>query len=140
MAYFRWTNELDVIVEEMNDQHKVLIAIMNDIFELNAHGVSKFKILRKLNELVSYTCKHFRDEETYMESIQFTGRKNHKIIHEHLMRELTFFIEDFKANHEALTEKFFNFLNNWLVTHIEHTDNKYGLATWERSSYPSAGM
>jgi len=140
MTYFRWTNELDVMVDEMNDQHQVLISIMNDLFQLNERGVSKYKILRKLNELVSYTRKHFRDEEAYMESIKFTGRKNHKIIHERLLHELNSYVEEFKANHETLTEKLFNFLNNWLLTHIEHTDNKYGLASWERSQYPAAGM
>lgn len=140
MTYFRWTNELDVMVDDMNDQHKILISIMNDLFELNGRRAGKYKILRKLNELVSYTRKHFRDEEAYMESIKFTGRKNHKIIHERLLKQLNAYAEDFKVNNEGLTEKFFYFLKNWLATHIEHTDNKYGVASWEHSPFPAAGM
>lgn len=126
MSYFQWSNEFDVKVGKMNDQHKVLINIMNELYQLTDKGESKQLILNKLNDLVSYTRHHFRDEEMYMDAIQFEGRERHKIIHQHLLTELENHTEDFKSHRSSLSDDFFYFLKHWLTSHIKHIDIKYG--------------
>lgn len=126
MTYFKWTPDFDVKVQTMNDQHKVLIDIMDKLYELNDNGANKRDIQHKLDELGAYTRKHFADEERYMDSIDFEGRDRHKIIHKHLLTELDRHTTNFKELHQSLSEDFFFFLKHWLSSHIKHIDIKYG--------------
>ncbi len=129
MTYFRWTKELDVRVDKMNEQHKILIDLMEELFQLTMQKESKQKTLQKLNQLASFTRKHFREEELYMDAINFKGRDTHKIIHQQLLTELDGHVESFKNHHQLLSNDFFYFLRHWLTAHIKHIDIKYGIAS-----------
>ncbi|HEY5603255.1 MAG TPA: bacteriohemerythrin [Gammaproteobacteria bacterium] len=129
MSYFIWTKELDVKVEKMNAQHKILIDLMGELFQLTSLRESKQRTLQKLNQLASFTRKHFREEELYMDAINFKGRDTHKIIHQHLLDELDVHVEGFKNHHQLLSNEFFFFLRHWLTVHIKHIDVKYGIAS-----------
>lgn len=129
MAYLSWTPDFDVQVKTMNDQHKVLINIMEELYQLNEKKSGKFVLKSKLNELGLYTRKHFNDEEAYMESIGYEDLSRHKIIHEQLLSELDRYTEEFNNQYEILSESFFFFLKHWLTTHIRHIDIKYGKAS-----------
>lgn len=140
MTYFNWTPELDVKVDAMNDQHKILIDLMEDLYQLNDNDASKIQIQRKLDELGSYTRKHFRQEELYMDTINYEGRERHKIIHRQLLEELDKHTENFKNHHQLLNSDFFYFLRHWLTSHIKHIDIKYGNAAGEVAPVHASGM
>jgi hemerythrin len=126
MAYFKWNNELDINVDTMNEQHKILIGIMNDLYELNEEGASKAQLASTLDKLESYTRFHFNDEERLMESLDYEDIDRHKIIHKNLLAELYKHINKFHLDHDGLSDDFFYFLRYWLSTHIRHIDRKYG--------------
>ncbi|MGD8570382.1 MAG: bacteriohemerythrin, partial [Gammaproteobacteria bacterium] len=124
--YFKWDAELDINVDTMNEQHKILIDIMNDLYDLNANGASKMELASMLDKLESYTRFHFNDEERFMERSGYNDIDRHKIIHNNLLMELHKHITHFNQSHGGLTDEFFYFLRYWLSTHIRHIDRKYG--------------
>ena len=126
MTYFKWNNDFDIGVADMNAQHKILIGIMNEIYNLNQKGATKPELASAIGKLDSYTRFHFRDEEKYMESIGYDDLERHRLIHENLLAELEKHSSDFKKHHNGLSEDFFYFLRYWLSTHIQHIDRKYG--------------
>lgn len=126
MTYFVWNDELDINVDNMNEQHKILIGIMNELYDLNGKHATKTELTSAVKKLDSYTRFHFLDEERYMESIGYNDLERHKLIHKNLLTELEKHINDFAKHHRGLSDDFFYFLRYWLSTHIRHIDRKYG--------------
>lgn len=127
MAFIDWSNDFDVCVNDMNDQHKILMKIMNELFELNTSGKPKTLLMQKLGELGSFTVKHFTEEEQFMESIHFDGLVTHKLIHKDLLEKFTRHMTAFdQGSTQTLGTDFFGFLKVWLLAHIQGIDTKYG--------------
>lgn len=127
MTYFEWDTSLDVNVQAMNDQHKKLIDLMNELQEKNEAGRGKQELIEAANALIAYTRKHFADEEQYMESIGYSRLESHKKLHENLLAELESRVEAFSAGQDPkLGDEFTTFLKTWLATHIRGIDTKYG--------------
>lgn len=125
MAFFEWTTVLDVGVEAMNDQHQILIDLMNHLYDLVEAGASRGELGKALEELGSYTVEHFANEERYLESISYAGLESHKNIHAELLSTFAEHVAEFKRT-GAVERKFFSFLKLWLMSHIKGIDMKYG--------------
>lgn len=128
-VFLEWTKEeLGTNVDAMDSQHKILIGIMNKLYEQNQSGADFATLSATVDELVNYTVRHFAEEEAYMESIGFEGLATHKIIHKKLLDEVGGHVSNFKKSGGKVDEKFFNFLRFWLSSHIRGIDQKYGAA------------
>ncbi len=126
MAYFKWEPDLDVQVEKMNDQHKHLIGLMEILYQVNESDAGKEAVIEAVKNLMDYVVIHFRDEEDYMEAVNFHGFEAHKQIHQHLLDDLEQFAKDFVAsNEEKLSGEFMAFLSLWINVHIVAIDTKY---------------
>ncbi|MGD8566465.1 MAG: bacteriohemerythrin [Gammaproteobacteria bacterium] len=135
MPLIAWSEEFDVHVVEMNEQHKTLINMMNELYQLNKNGEPKPQILGRMNSFFDFARWHFAAEESYMESIGYDGLRNHAVIHRALLTTLSQLIDEYKTCCANVPDKFFVFLNKWLVSHIKGMDKKYGEYA---SEYPHA--
>lgn len=127
MAFFEWDQALDVGVEAMNQQHRILISLMDDVYSKNHENVEKAVLLKSIHAMMDYTRQHFREEEQYMQSLGFTGVEAHKRLHLNLLADLMRFVEDFEhSNNEQISDDFTIFLKFWLSTHIRGIDTRYG--------------
>ena len=123
-AFFKWKPAYDLGVTAMNDEHKVLITIMEKLYQQH-EAKATFNTLRAtINELQDYTVKHFDDEEKFMDSINYPDLKVHKIIHADLLKKFAKHKENFLDSKE-IEGSFFNFLQLWLSAHIQGIDMKY---------------
>lgn len=130
MPLLEWDDSLDVHVDDMNDQHQVLLKMMNELYDGTAAGMTRIDAIDRLGKLFEYTVKHFKEEEEYMESIGYEGLKSHQLIHKNLIDRLTELANGFKdSTEEKLPADFFNFLKFWLSAHIKGIDMKYGEAS-----------
>lgn len=119
-----WNSELDIGVEEMNDQHKKLLDLMNILYSDFNLKVPFEKAKITLDELKNYTIQHFKEEEEYMESVNFDGLVNHKLIHQQLLNKFEeLYLE--MLDSKEFNQKFFEFLKFWLTSHIKGIDTKY---------------
>ena len=138
MPLIAWSEEYDVRVDEMNEQHKTLIKMMNELYQLNREGAAKTKVVGQMNSFYNFARSHFTSEEKYMESIQYDGLRNHAIIHRALLTTLSELIAEYEACCESVPDKFFMFLNKWLASHIKGMDKKYGEFAIEYSQAANA--
>ncbi len=128
MVFFEWDASLDVNVDEMNNQHKTLVGLMDVLYKKNTAGAPKQELMDSAGGLVNFVIKHFQDEEGYMASINFPGLEAHKQIHKNLMVDLNKFVGDFvNGSDEKISDEFITFLKFWLSTHIRGIDTKYGM-------------
>ena len=121
-----WTQQLSTHVDEMDEEHKKLIALMNHLYEINNKRVPKIEIKKALAALGAYAQEHFSDEEQYMERINYNQLTTHKILHKQLIDQFVEHSKKFDESGDVLPDAFFQFLKFWLTTHISHIDVKYG--------------
>lgn len=126
MAFLEWSEKINLKVKEMDDEHKILISLMNDLYDMNSAKKSKPELLQKFKSLYEYTVQHFSDEEKYLEKINFPEIKSHKRIHSELLKTLTQHFTSYeKSPVPEITADVFRFLKVWLQAHIMGIDMKY---------------
>lgn len=120
-----WSNELSVGIEEIDEQHKVLVELLNNISEATQQRRGQEKAEEILNKLIEYAKIHFAVEESLMRIMGYPGYEDHKLRHQELMYSVLDLMT--KVNHRKLTIGFELqfFLKNWLTKHILETDKQY---------------
>ncbi|MCU0758227.1 MAG: bacteriohemerythrin [Steroidobacteraceae bacterium] len=116
----------DVGVARMNDEHRVLVGLMNDIHDRAGAGAGKAELQGLFRKLADATVRHFKGEEAYLESIGYADLRTHKAIHAKLLADFTAHVARFEAGDGRVEKAFFDFLSLWLRSHICHVDMKYG--------------
>lgn len=124
MSLITWTPSLSVGVAEMDEQHKKLVKMINDLHDAMKAGKGKETLSRILSELASYTRTHFSAEEGHMARFKYADLASHKAAHAELIKKLG---DVQKAQNEGqnVTLDVMKFLNSWLTDHIIGTDKKY---------------
>lgn len=126
MALIEWNEKLSVGVAEMDNQHKRLIALINELDDAMKLGKGKDVLGKILNGLVNYVHTHFKAEEAFMEKIGFNELENHRTEHIKLTNDVEKFNNDFKEGKTILSVQIMNFLRKWLLDHIGKKDKVYG--------------
>ena len=128
--FFSWNSGYDLGVKAMNNEHRTLIDLMNQLYEAHGSG-SDFEELKTIFlKLEAYTLTHFSDEEKFMAEINFPDLEVHKLIHADLLKKLEKHKQEFLTKKE-LGPSLFDFLKMWLSAHIRGIDMKY--ADFDRS-------
>ena len=125
MVLFEWNKSLDLGVGAMDAEHKELVAAMNKIHELDAHGADKVTVDGAIQRLVTLTKKHFADEEKHMATIGFPDLKRHALIHTDMLKKVGVHYEGFQRGSGKVDKAFFDFLVYWLGAHIKGVDRRY---------------
>jgi len=125
MVLMQWKDEYSVEVEEIDNQHKVLVNTINDLYTGMKTGEGKDALEKILNTLADYTVKHFSTEEKYMTQFGYPEYEDHKKEHENFVQKVGAFIEDFKRGKMLLSLEILTFLKSWLADHITGTDRHY---------------
>lgn len=127
MPLMNWSDALDVGVSAMNEEHKVLLSLMNRLYDENAAKKGHAAMVRTFVELERKVHEHFADEERFMTSIRYEGLDSHKMIHRSLEASLAQHREAFVASGaDHIEDAIFRFLKLWLSAHIQGIDTKYG--------------
>ena len=125
MALMDWEDKYSVKVLEMDNQHKKIMDMINKLHDAQEQGHGPEVVGATINELVSYTVNHFKDEEALMERENFPELAKHKIIHQQLVKQVGDLSEEFKSKGVEVLPKLMAFLKTWLTGHILGIDMKY---------------
>lgn len=124
--FFEWTDKLDVHVDNMNAEHKQIIALMNKMHDEVEKQSPLEEVMKTVADLEAVAKQHFADEEAYLESIHYPGTKQHKEIHTKLLERYAVQKEEFLKSNGQSASQFFSFLKIWLSSHIMGIDSHYG--------------
>lgn len=126
MALINWNDNYSVKVYTIDEQHKKLVALINDLHEAMKAGKAKDKLGTILNELVSYTVYHFQTEESFFKKTNYPESADHQKKHNDLVDQVKEVKAKFDSGTYMLANDVMNFLKDWLINHIQKTDKKFG--------------
>jgi hemerythrin len=127
MALMEWTERMSVGVTQFDNEHKRLVALINELFDAVQAGRGREALGKILDELIEYTKSHFTNEEHLMAKNGYPNLDTHKKEHEALTKQVLDVQRKYHAGATAmLSMEVMTFLKNWLVKHIQGTDKQYG--------------
>ncbi|MFO7445553.1 MAG: bacteriohemerythrin [Ignavibacteriaceae bacterium] len=125
MEIIKWSDKYSVGHSLIDNQHKKLITLINELHTSMKEGRGKESLQKILDELVLYTKEHFSTEEMMMRKAGYSGYNEHKVEHDKLAEKVISLQDLYKAGKVPLTLDVMIFLKDWLINHIEGTDKKY---------------
>ncbi len=125
-VFFPWNDELSVGVPRMDDQHKVLLRLINRLADLSDSGGGGASIRIVVGQLVDYTKFHFQDEEDLMESVGFPTLEEHRKVHQAFVAEVGRMVVKATREDSIDAASLLPVLKQWLIRHIQGTDKGYG--------------
>lgn len=123
---FGWKDSYSVKVLAMDNQHKKLFLLIQELSESMSAGHGKDLLGEVLRRLVEYTTHHFAAEEKLMEMHKFPGLPAHRGEHKALTEKVQVLKKEFEAGNANMAPQLLSFLQNWLTNHIQVVDRKYG--------------
>lgn len=129
MPFFEWKKEYCTGVESIDEQHQRLVSMVNRLHEnMDAKEDMRLMLEVFLDQLISYTDYHFKNEEQLMSDYHYADEKAHLAMHNKLRSDVVSFRNDFLAGKADISASLMTFLKNWLQDHILGTDHKLAAA------------
>ena len=115
-----WTEDFSVGNSLMNEQHKLLIAMINDIADTDDAS----KIFDVIMKMFNYAAEHFTAEEDLMRLNSFAGLDDHIIEHQSFGDKAAALAASDYFD-DATQVEIFTYLREWLTHHILESDMAY---------------
>jgi hemerythrin len=128
MPFMNWIDDFSYGLAEIDDDHKKLVNLINELYDALESGSGHDVLGRVLDGLIHYVSYHFSHEEGIYLRAHYPDYEAHKKEHE----ALTLWVMDVNAKfragkEEPLPLEVLEFLKTWLYSHIMNSDKKFGL-------------
>jgi hemerythrin len=125
LEMIEWNEKYSVNVSEIDEEHKKLIEIINKVIVARQHNNDPKEVSEILGEIARFALNHFKTEETYMIKFEYPEFKSHKKEHHDFsMKAVDYCNRVIKGDYQ-ITDDLLEYLQQWLVQHIQETDKKY---------------
>ncbi|MEW6413448.1 MAG: bacteriohemerythrin [Candidatus Zixiibacteriota bacterium] len=126
MPMFAWHDSLSVGVDEIDTQHKNLLAMINRLQESISRGTGRSEIGGVLTELVRHMSEHFAAEEKLMLSAGFPYYSDHRARHYVFHKTIVNLLKGLRRDQNMSAFQLLALLRDWWQTHILEEDKKLG--------------
>ena len=109
--------------EKIDSQYKELFRIANIVETLDPNRTSKGQLAIIMKQFFEYMREHFKDEEGYMQSIDYPLLQEDEKKHEKIIDELTLILKQSK-DIETLINQIKAVFHQWLIEHILEHDHQ----------------
>ncbi|WP_448207649.1 bacteriohemerythrin [Azospirillum sp. sgz302134] len=125
VTIIQWTDDMSVGVDDLDNDHRVLIDLMNQLASADARH-DHITLEAVLDELVDYTVFHFEREEQYLEQAGYPALAGHRRVHADLTGQVMAIRRRLVSSaRNELGDEVLAFLSSWLQEHILKTDALY---------------
>lgn len=125
MGYLKWSERYSVHVAEIDEQHKMLIKLINEMYDAMHAGKGHNILGTVIAEFADYTVYHFNAEERLLEQHCYPKFDEHKKMHEHIKEKARKLKETYDKGNKPTNIEVMLLLTNWLNAHILEEDKKY---------------
>ena len=137
MDKITWNESIALGFPEIDQQHRELIDIYNELCDAMEQHASSETTLRILGHLGHYTSVHFATEESLMRILNFKDYAAHKRAHDRLLAELRVLSEQAAMAPMGVNQQLMQIIGQWLRDHILKPDAKFVASLERRGLHPS---
>lgn len=127
--FIQWSSSYSVGIAEMDNQHRKLIDMINDLHAALKKGAGQSVLGDIFARLLTYVDYHFKLEEQTMAKAKFKGLQAHQKVHQDFVNKVVDMQKRWLDGDFALIHDLMNLLQTWLIEHITRMDKQYGPAT-----------
>ena len=123
----QWSNTFSVGITIIDEQHKDLIKLTNDMFNhcVGDDAAERDYFKEVIQKAVDYVKIHFSTEEKIMIKTKYPGYYEHKKQHEAFIISILENIKSYEEGKKLTLVGFTRFLKDWILSHIAYTDKLY---------------
>lgn len=123
-----WDERYSVGVKVIDDQHKQLVVMANELYAGCLHGdeAAKEYFAKTIHQAVDYVKVHFATEELLMHKISYPRHHIHKKEHEDFVQKILTEVGAFSRGEKFVPNHFARYLRDWVLEHIAISDRLYG--------------
>lgn len=138
-VFFEWTDAMSVGIAEIDNQHKILVDILNRLFVAVVKRENEQTTIEILDTLVDYTKTHFGLEEQLLQDAKYDATEfaAHQREHRAFIEKISAAASKHLVEGKSVSFEIINFLKHWLQEHILVTDKKYAAAL-QKSNFSTA--
>jgi hemerythrin-like metal-binding protein len=125
MDIIQWNEKISVNNTKIDNQHKKLIDLINELSKNSNEGAKSKIVNETLSELLRYTLIHFSDEEEFMRKAKYPKLDQHIKTHKTFSHKIALFCLDVQNGKASVTKELLQFLVDWLIGHISSDDQDY---------------
>ncbi len=125
MAAITWNKSMSVKINSIDEQHIVLIEMINDFYENINNRSNNENISKLISGMKKYTIMHFNIEEKYMQQFKYPSYETHKKEHDEFIAKVNALEEKFNNGTLIISFEITSFIKDWIKDHIQFTDMKY---------------
>lgn len=124
MAYFEWADDLVIDHGPIDQDHRHLIDLVNELHTATSQGCGQDVVGDILSRLAQYTHEHLRREEHVMASVGFPHLAGHQKGHEKFVEDLVSLQAKYERGSITTAAQLSALLRDWLSLHIRRSDRE----------------
>jgi hemerythrin len=126
MLLIAWTTQLNVGVKLLNNDHKKLVNLINNLHDGLVTGLPKPELENLFERLVSYTRIHHANEEKFLAEAEYHASMLHKQEHDQMLDKLlNLQIQFINSTQLGVEMEIMQQLRVWLFRHIQGSDQQF---------------
>jgi hemerythrin-like metal-binding protein len=123
-SWVQWDESLSVGIDTIDEHHRYLFDLINDLFEVVSHKRGARDVARLVKATDAYAKVHFRSEEKMMLYYGYKEIQRQEVQHHEFESKISEFYEELHANPLVAQFDVLSYLRDWLIRHIKVEDAK----------------
>lgn len=126
MKIFGWEKDYSTGIKELDDQNKILLALLNKLLKIYYDGSLDPEYHKIYTTFLLYARKYFDREEEIMREKRYSQYLLHKNQHLEFLNRIELFNDEFMKG-DSIVFEFQRYILRWLEGHIKSSDKKMSL-------------
>lgn len=122
---FLWTDDLSVRTQDVDEQHKALIELINQLYVAIRENRDKGTLREIFDQLTESAHAHFLFEESLMRLTQYAGYAAHKAQHEAVLEQLQTLQGKLDKESATISVELLDAHKHWWSNHISSSDQHF---------------
>jgi PAS domain S-box-containing protein/hemerythrin-like metal-binding protein len=125
-ALIPWSEDLETGVPSVDEDHRLLSALVNLANVAVERSENEDKILAIIGDLAASAIHHFDREEVIMEVVDYPDRDAQMVIHKSQLSKLMRYMSNYETSNDIQdAQVIVDFLDEWLAGHIGDSRNDF---------------
>jgi len=124
METIEWNNNFSVGIDIIDEQHRTLIDLTNDLIIALSENKEKLTLSVFLEALLDYSIYHFDAEEDYASETNSPSLAEHKLMHKAFSDKILEYKARLEMDDQSTAKELLEYLKKWLVEHIQKADRE----------------